>query len=81
MSKNLTVREFVELLGGNDRASKLFGVTIPAVCNWKTGNRFPAWALPRATGLASEHGVTFSARSVKTKRPPGARAPTASAAE
>ena len=78
MSKNLTVRDFVQLLGGNDKASKSFGVSIPAVCNWKTENRFPAWALPLVNELAKKRGVTLQSRTLEVKRPTGA---TASAAE
>ena len=50
MSK--TVREFVTAIGGNEPASELFGVTVPAICNWKKHNRFPLWARARARDIA-----------------------------
>lgn len=73
MSKIVSVSEFVELLGGNDDAAKLFKISAPAICNWKKSGRFPAWALPTVAELASRHHVTFPAKAVKVKRPTGAR--------
>lgn len=67
-----TVREFIEILGGNDKAARRFGVTVPAICNWKRDNRFPAWALPKVAQIAAEFRVTLPARLLKTKRPTGA---------
>lgn len=75
MSKRtVTVAEFVDLLGGNAKAAKLFGVTEPAVCNWKKAGRFPAWALLPAIKASEERGVTFPPRALKPPRPTGVRA-------
>ncbi len=76
-----TVREFVEILGGNDKAARRFGVTAPAICNWKRDNRFPAWVLPKVAEVAAEFRVVLPARALKTKRPAGAIRVSASAAE
>jgi hypothetical protein len=73
MTKTVNVREFVELLGGNDSASKLFGVTVPAICNWKKDNRLPGWAIMQASRYAEDNGVALGSRCVKIKRPTGAR--------
>lgn len=37
----LTVTEIVDRLGGTKKTAELFGVTPPAVSNWKADNRFP----------------------------------------
>jgi hypothetical protein len=37
----LTVRDVVKAFGGHTPTSELFGVTVPAVSNWISDNRFP----------------------------------------
>jgi len=37
----LTVRDVVKALGGHTPTSELFGVSVPAVSNWISDNRFP----------------------------------------
>ena len=73
MSKIVSVKEFVDLIGGNDAAASLFKVTAPAICNWKKSRRFPAWVLPDVARVAALHRVSFPAKAVKVKRPTGAR--------
>lgn len=41
MAKPLTVSDVIDELGGNKAAAELFGVTMPAVCNWKAEGKFP----------------------------------------
>ena len=37
----MTVSEIIKKLGGTTAAAAVFGVTPPAVSNWKAENRFP----------------------------------------
>ena len=56
----MTVSDFIEALGGNAAAAALFGVTKPAVCNWKAWNRVPPRLHLRALREASARGLAFN---------------------
>lgn len=64
-----TVEQFVKKIGGNDSAARAFGVTAPAVCNWKADDRFPAWALMRVMDLARVNRLTLDTKLFATKKP------------
>lgn len=56
----MTVSEFIQAIGGNKAAAIAFGVTCPAVCNWKAANRLPDRLHLRALRLASSRGIAFN---------------------
>ena len=55
----MTVPEFIDALGGNRAAAGLFGVTQPAVCNWKAAGALPARLHLKALRIAAERGIAF----------------------
>lgn len=57
-----TVEGFIDAIGGTTNAAAAFGVTAPAVSNWKADNRFPAWALMRVMEIAQKNGLTLSTK-------------------
>jgi hypothetical protein len=56
----MNVTQFVENLGGNRTAAKLFSVGETAVCNWKRENRVPAKLHLRIVRLCAERGIAFN---------------------
>ena len=59
----MTVSEFIAAIGGNPSAARLFGVTRPAVCNWKAANRLPDRLHLKALKLAAERKLRFDPES------------------
>ena len=68
-----TVDQLIDRLGGTSKAAEYFSVTAPAVSNWKSSGRLPAWVLPRVISWAANEGETLSVTLTETLRPPGGR--------
>jgi len=68
-----TVEQLIDRLGGTSRAAEFFAVTAPAVSNWKSSGRLPAWVMPRVIAWAAQEGDTLSVTLTETLRPPGGR--------
>lgn len=68
-----TVDQLIDRLGGTSKAAEFFAVTAPAVSNWKSSGRLPAWVLPRVIAWAAEVETTLSDDLTETLRPPGGR--------
>ena len=68
-----TVDQLVEHLGGTTKAAEFFDVTAPAVSNWKSSGRLPAWVMPRVIAWASDNQATLSDSLIETLKPPGGR--------
>ena len=68
-----TVEQLIDHLGGTSKAAEFFAVTAPAVSNWKSSGRLPAWVLPRLMTWAAEGRVALSEELTETLRPPGGR--------
>ena len=56
---DMDVRQFITELGGTSEAAKIFGVTPPAVSNWKAVNRLPDRLHLRALRVADEKKLEF----------------------
>ena len=68
-----TVEQLIDQLGGTARAAEFFEVTSPAVSNWKSSGRLPAWVLPRVMAWATENETTLADSLIETSKPVGAR--------
>lgn len=68
-----TVEQLVDRLGGTARAAEFFAVTSPAVSNWKSSGRLPAWVLPRVMAWAVETDTALAESLIETSKPVGAR--------
>lgn len=67
-----TVEQFVEAIGGTARAAEAFGVTSPAVSNWKRFGTFPAWVLGAVQRLADANDLEVAPHLFETTKPGGA---------
>lgn len=76
-----TVDQFIEALGGTGKAADAFGVTSPAISNWKRTDRFPAWVHGRVLSLAQENGLTVNDALLETTKPGPKRADEIEAAQ
>lgn len=63
----MNICEFVDALGGNADAAAVFGVTAPAVCNWKAANRLPERLHLKALRIAAKRGIAFDPEVVADK--------------
>lgn len=61
----------IDALGGTNSVATLFGVGVPAVCNWRNRG-FPAWTHTRLAELCTERCVEFDAALLRGA-PPGRR--------
>lgn len=68
-----TVDQLIDQLGGTSRAAEFFDVTAPAVSNWKSSGRLPAWVLPRVISWAQENKTVLDECLMETLRPSGVR--------
>lgn len=68
-----TVDQLIDRLGGTSKAAEFFAVTAPAVSNWKSSGRLPAWVMPRVIAWAAEVETTLSEDLTETLRPPGGK--------
>ena len=59
MSKPLTVAEVIDALGGTLAASEIFGVTPPAVSNWKAEGKFPPSRHLEIYEICQERGIRY----------------------
>lgn len=55
----MTLREFIDALGGAVMAGEVFGVGRTAVQNWLAAGRMPARWHYRAARLAAQRGLAF----------------------
>lgn len=69
MIKINSVDEFVEALGGTLKTAELFGVSGPAVSNWRGADKFPAWVLGAVRKLSELHGLEVDDRLYETTKP------------
>lgn len=69
-----TVEQLIDRLGGTSRAAEFFAVSPPAVSNWKSSGRLPAWVLPRVIAWAAEMETALSDDLTETLRPSGSKA-------
>lgn len=53
----MTVADVIEKLGGNKRVAAMFGVTAPAVSNWKGKGCFPPRLHFRIFKACQERGI------------------------
>jgi len=53
----ITVSDIVDALGGTSKVARLFGVTAPAISNWRAANRFPPRTHFKLYRLCLERGV------------------------
>jgi hypothetical protein len=60
-----TVSAFAKAVGKNPEVAELFGISVPALCNWKKGNRFPLWARARARDIATARRIRIDPALVK----------------
>jgi hypothetical protein len=51
---------YVESLGGTGKAAEIFGVTPPAVSNWRNQGHFPIRLYRKVRSVSDTHGVPFS---------------------
>ena len=51
----MNMDEIVAALGGTSGAAKIFGVTMPAVSNWKADGRFPRSRRYEAFQILTKH--------------------------
>ena len=56
----MDVSAFIAALGGTSKAALVFGVSAPAVSNWKAANAMPARLHLKALRIASERGIAFN---------------------
>jgi hypothetical protein len=68
-----TVEQLITQLGGTSRAAKFFDVSAPAVSNWKSSGRLPAWVLPRVISWAQENKTDLDDCLMETLKPSGVR--------
>lgn len=68
-----TVEQLITQLGGTSRAAKFFDVSAPAVSNWKSSGRLPAWVMPRVIAWAAEEDTALSVDLTETLRPVGGK--------
>jgi len=64
----MTVGEFIEALGGTQKAAALFGVKSTAVSNWRVWNRLPQRLHLRALREAHDRGLPFDPERPSPKR-------------
>lgn len=64
----MTVTQFIEQLGGNRAAAKIFAVGETAVCNWKRENRVPAKLHLRIVRMCKERQMAFNPEKPAKKR-------------
>lgn len=57
-----TVDGFIDAIGGTASAAVAFGVSRPAVSNWRAGGKLPAWAWMRARDIAHANDLTLEPR-------------------
>ena len=55
----MNVSAFIQKLGGTTEAARIFGVTPPAVSNWKAANELPARLHLKALRVAADKGLAF----------------------
>ena len=65
-----TVDGFIDAIGGTASAAVAFGVSRPAVSNWRAGGKLPAWAWMRARDIAHANDLTLEPRIFTSARLP-----------
>jgi len=69
-----TVDGFIDAIGGTASAALAFGVSRPAVSNWRAGGKLPAWAWMRARDIAHANDMTLEPRLfTSTRSKPGTK--------
>jgi len=63
----MTIREFIDALGGPLAAGQMFGVGRTAVQNWLTDGRLPQRLHLRAAKLAAERGLAFDPEAAEAR--------------
>ena len=69
-----TVDGFIDAIGGTASAAVAFGVSRPAVSNWRAGGKLPAWAWMRARDIAHANDMTLEPRLFTSVRPKPSKA-------
>lgn len=59
MAQSLTVSEVIDALGGTLAAAEIFGVTMPAVSNWRAEGKFPPARHLQVYEICQERGIKY----------------------
>ena len=59
MRDMMTVREFIDQIGGTKNVAIKLGLPISTVSGWNINNSVPSWRVPALKGLASRKKVQF----------------------
>lgn len=71
----MNVNDIIERLGGTKGTAEIFGVTAPAVSNWRKSARFPGWTHLRLVQEAAARGIVIPTDMLKATAPLGPRKP------
>jgi hypothetical protein len=64
----MTVHDFIEAIGGTKKAAVAFGVTAPAISNWKAREAIPWPHRAKASRLAIKLGLRFNPDRPKSRK-------------